>query len=326
MHGSSSFTGGHSFAGTSSSFHSSGIYGGHGYHGGWGGNGWHGGWGGYGWRGGWGGCWGCGFGWGWGWGGWWGPGWGLGWGWGWPGYVGYYNPFWYNPYWGWPGYGYGYGDPGYGITYGNPDDSSSNLSPDYGSGSYSNNSGTYDSGTATNPSSADNSVEAIEPQGSPDDNPDTGNVAASTPTVLIYLKDGTTYAATDYWLADGQLHYVVSYAGESTLDMDDVDLQRTVDENARRGVTFSLKPRPNRANPPPTPNGESSAAPTQSIGAAEPVQPSRSGNRSSARSQRDAAIANRNHLANDLSHSQKGPAFVRPLTLPPVCTGLLSVN
>ncbi|MGC1675631.1 MAG: hypothetical protein WA739_25445, partial [Candidatus Acidiferrales bacterium] len=170
------------------------------------------------------------------------------------------------PYWGWPGYGYG--DPGYGVTYSNPDDSSSNLSPDYGSGSYDNNSGNYDSGAYlnSNPNSAENSTEAIEPQGSPDDNPDTGNVAASTPTVLIYLKDGTTYAASDYWLADGQLHYIVSYGGQSTLNMDDVDLQRTVDENARRGVNFSLKPRPNSVNPQPGPNGESSTAPSNQPG------------------------------------------------------------
>ena len=52
-------------------------------------------------------------------------------------------------------------------------------------------------------------------------------------------------AASDYWLADGKLHYTVNYVGESTVDLDQVDLQRTVDENARRGVRFSLKPSPN---------------------------------------------------------------------------------
>ncbi|MGA7919424.1 MAG: hypothetical protein WCA38_07100, partial [Candidatus Acidiferrales bacterium] len=227
------------------------------------GYGWRGGYGGWGWRGGWG--WG-GWGWGWGlgWGGWWGPGWG--WGWGWPGYVGYYDPFWYNPYW--------WDDPGYGVSYSDPNYSSSNLSPNgnygnnndfgnYNSGNY--NSGTYNSSAAptynAGADSAGSSVEAIEP-GSPDDNPITGNVAASTPTVLIYLKDGTTYAASDYWLADGRLHYVVSYGGESTLDMNDVDLQRTVDENARRGVHFSLKPNPNRVERQPSSNGDKPAPTT----------------------------------------------------------------
>ncbi len=85
-------------------------------------------------------------------------------------------------------------------------------------------------------------------------NPVTGNVAATTPTVLIYLNDGTTLAASDYWLADGQLHYYVNYGGENSVDMSEVDLQRTVNENAKRGVRFSLKPNPESANPAPSSN------------------------------------------------------------------------
>ena len=50
------------------------------------------------------------------------------------------------------------------------------------------------------------------------------------------------YTASDYWLVDGKLHYMTSYSTESVVDMDEVDLQRTVDENAKRGVTFTLKP------------------------------------------------------------------------------------
>jgi hypothetical protein len=85
-------------------------------------------------------------------------------------------------------------------------------------------------------------------------NPVTGNVAATTPTVLIYLSDGTLLAATDYWLADGQLHYYVNYGGENSVDMSQVDLQRTVNENAKRGIRFSLKPNPDSANPAPSSN------------------------------------------------------------------------
>jgi hypothetical protein len=85
-------------------------------------------------------------------------------------------------------------------------------------------------------------------------NPVTGNVAATTPTVLIYLSDGTMLAASDYWLADGQLHYYVNYGGENSVDMGQVDLQRTVNENAKRGIRFSLKPNPDSANPAPSSN------------------------------------------------------------------------
>ncbi len=86
-------------------------------------------------------------------------------------------------------------------------------------------------------------------------------------------------AASDYWLADGKLHYIVNYAGESTVDLDDVDLQRTVDENAKRGVRFTLKPGPNS-----TPSGQTSSeqnngatsaatpAPTRAPGAKPGIQ------------------------------------------------------
>jgi hypothetical protein len=92
-------------------------------------------------------------------------------------------------------------------------------------------------------------------------NPITNNVAASTPTVLVYLKDGSVLAATDYWVAGNQFHYYVNYSGESAVGIDQVDMQRTVDENARRGVRFSLKPGPDRASAAPVkaPSGNAPA-------------------------------------------------------------------
>jgi hypothetical protein len=230
VHGSSGFAGNRSFASNSVGFRGGNFGGGfHGsnsigvFHGG--GFGFRNG---FGFRGGF-GCWGCGFGrgFGWGWGGW-------GWGWG-PYYgLGYYP-------WGWPGY---YDDPGYSINYGdNGNYSSSDNGP------ADNNSGNYNAG----PVAPDNPADVAPP--SPNDNAVTGDVSASRPTVLLYLKDGTTYAASDYWLQDGMLHYTVNYGGESTLNMDDLDLQRTVNENARRGINFSLHPNPTSANPQPSSNG-----------------------------------------------------------------------
>ena len=54
-------------------------------------------------------------------------------------------------------------------------------------------------------------------------------------TFCLYLKDGTSFAVSDYWLADGKLHYVTSYGGDNAVDESQVDLQRTVNENAARG-------------------------------------------------------------------------------------------
>jgi hypothetical protein len=55
----------------------------------------------------------------------------------------------------------------------------------------------------------------------------------------------------DYWLADGNLHFTVDAGVEFSFDLNQLDMQRTVDENARHGVQLVLKPAPNdrSANP-----------------------------------------------------------------------------
>jgi hypothetical protein len=227
--------------------------------GGWGGRGWGGG-GGFGWGGRGFGCWGCGFGFGlgWGWGGWGWGGWGLGlgwggWGWGWGWGLGpwWWNDPWLSP-WGYdPGYAYpdyDYPPPDYNPPppYGPGDDSGMNYNPDQPSISASvpqADSQPYSDlnpGSEPNPAPTDSNVEWDNSNSSPD----TGNVAHSRPTVLLYLKDGTTFPASDYWLADGKLHFRVSYGGTATIDPNDLDWQRTVNENAKRGVTFTLTPEP----------------------------------------------------------------------------------
>jgi len=66
--------------------------------------------------------------------------------------------------------------------------------------------------------------------------------AADAPFVMLYLNDGTVYALTNYWVAGGRLHYVTQYGGENSVGMDQVDMQRTVDVNAHRGVPITLRP------------------------------------------------------------------------------------
>jgi hypothetical protein len=189
-------------------------------------------------------------------------------GWGYPGYIGY-NPYWYGypyPYYGYPGYGISYGDQDSSSNQGYNQNDNQNYSQNQNSnGDYSfsanNNLGVATPGTITSDNNSVASNDNVEPalESNENTNPITGNVAASTPTALIYLKDGTTYAASDYWLQGGQLHYTVNYGGESTLSMDEVDLQRTVDENARRGIHFSLKPNPSRVSSQPRQNQNNSA-------------------------------------------------------------------
>jgi hypothetical protein len=117
-------------------------------------------------------------------------------------------------------------------------------------------------------------------------------VAQSMPTVLLYLKDGTMYPATDYWLVDNKLHYRANYGAESVVNLDEVDLQRTVDENARRGVRFTLKPNPNgpTAAPAPSPNGVQPNGTASSNPSSESGDESCAGARASAASARNFSV------------------------------------
>ena len=85
------------------------------------------------------------------------------------------------------------------------------------------------------PSDEPTSDEAVAPQGA--------EAPAPAPGVtVLYLKDGTSFGVIDYWLEGGRLHYVTTYGGANAMDMDDLDAQHTVDENAKQGVTFTLRP------------------------------------------------------------------------------------
>jgi hypothetical protein len=183
---------------------------------------------------------GGGFGWGWGWGLGWGWDWGWGCGWGWPswgwGCPGYWGLGWDYPGWGYP-YANGYAPDGYDDSWIWDNNSGGNYS-DY-------------TGNANN-NSSDNNLDYSNPpsndeqgsQGTIEATPANGNDLESAPTVL-YMKDGTAFQITSYWSSGNTLHYVNAQGTVSTVDVSQIDLQRTVDENAKHGVRFSVTPQPN---------------------------------------------------------------------------------
>ena len=172
-----------------------------------------------------GGCWGCGFGWG--------GGWGLGFGSPWLG-IGYWN----DP---WPWFGYGYPA----INY---------YSTPYDYNAPGNYVGSYDPPFPSAQPSEDppNTYQnAPDPQSSSDTNQINNNSGNSTSYVLLYLKDGTMFSVTDYWLAGGKLHYLLDNGAEIAINMDRLDLPSTLDENGSRGVRVRLRPGPTGSNPAP---------------------------------------------------------------------------
>jgi hypothetical protein len=65
----------------------------------------------------------------------------------------------------------------------------------------------------------------------------------------LYLKDGTVYNVTDYWLIDSQLHFTtLDESGmkwnEHTIDFSQLDLEKTKDVAKLRGFNFVLRNEP----------------------------------------------------------------------------------
>jgi hypothetical protein len=65
----------------------------------------------------------------------------------------------------------------------------------------------------------------------------------------LYLKDGTIYDVSDYWLTDNMLHFTTLEEGgqksvEGVIAFDELDLQRTIDVNTQRGFHFVLRNEP----------------------------------------------------------------------------------
>lgn len=94
----------------------------------------------------------------------------------------------------------------------------------------------------------------------------------------LYLKDGTVYNITDYWLVNDQLHFTTLDAGgtqsvEHVMVFDQLDLQKTIDVNTQRGFRFVLRNEPlQQYLLDHSDIGPSGAAPPQT-GPAGPLQP-----------------------------------------------------
>ena len=78
--------------------------------------------------------------------------------------------------------------------------------------------------------------------------PPSGPAAAAPPsapaaptTMILYLKDGRTISATDWWVSLGRLQYITDSGQTGAVDVMQLDLARTNEENHKRGLDFRLK-------------------------------------------------------------------------------------
>jgi hypothetical protein len=148
------------------------------------------------------------------------------------------------------GFGYGgYFGSGLGYNFGPGYDGSSDQGPVVFSGDASGDDNGYGPYGSRNPSLENSNAPANGDDSSTGGGAATAVTAAPSGTpapsaTTIYLKDGTSYEVMSYWLDAGKLHYITNYGGETSIDISQLDLQRTVDENAQRGANFTLRPAP----------------------------------------------------------------------------------
>lgn len=82
-----------------------------------------------------------------------------------------------------------------------------------------------------------------EPLPVPEEAPPSANASEVVqPVVNLVLKDGTVFGVTSYWLLNDRLFYITTYQIQSSISIDQLDLQKTVDMNWKRGVAFTLTP------------------------------------------------------------------------------------
>jgi hypothetical protein len=67
--------------------------------------------------------------------------------------------------------------------------------------------------------------------------------------VWLSMKDGSVYYVTDYWFVNGQLHFISVEDGgtksfERVIGLSELDVQRTVDVNTRRGFRVVMRDAP----------------------------------------------------------------------------------
>jgi len=67
--------------------------------------------------------------------------------------------------------------------------------------------------------------------------------------VELYLKDGSVFSVADYWFVNNEVHFTVPEGapgkpGEQVIPIEELDLQRTIDVNTKRGFRFVMRNEP----------------------------------------------------------------------------------
>ena len=75
------------------------------------------------------------------------------------------------------------------------------------------------------------------------------NPRAPAPTMMLYFTDGSTIAASDWWVARGRLQYITTSGTTGSMDISQLDLEQTIEQNEKRGLDFHLRFTPSSERP-----------------------------------------------------------------------------
>ncbi len=160
----------------------------------------------------------------------------------------------------WNGVGFGYDPFDYGFTpcygpFGVGLNSPSYYNPYPDAGTYVYGSDPYDPSIDGQPPDVDTAPNAFlnaptdqgaaGDAGDAPDLPDNGGSNGSASgairqNVQIFLKNGGIFNVILYWVDRGQLNFVTDNGSAIAMSMDQIDLQRTISENAKQGKLFNL--------------------------------------------------------------------------------------
>jgi hypothetical protein len=143
-----------------------------------------------------------------------------------PGFYGYYDPFWWNTGWDYGDYGYGYPD-----SYAAP-------SPDYGYGSQS-----PSVVIISNQTPAPQPTMYVQPPPAPavwDAGPTAQAKKYEDTLFLLAMKDGTIRAVLAYWVEGMTVHYVTMDHEQKQTPLSSLDHSLSERLNRERNVTFRL--------------------------------------------------------------------------------------
>ena len=156
--------------------------------------------------------------------------------------YGFGSPFFGSPfYFGDP---YFFGDPFFGFGYGSVFDPCNGFGEGFQCMPYNSNfyseqpyTSTMIGGTETETQSQ----QIFSPYSPAPPQPEDNTNGPSSDEYVLYLKDGAVYVVNDYWYQDGKLVYSTA-TGQDSVDLDRIDMQKTLDVNAQRGLVFTLRP------------------------------------------------------------------------------------